>query len=89
MKRLRPSSKPEERIMADIWNPFDTNNPVYKEMAKKSNFNKKQIRNTVLVTAVLVAGYIASKPSRLNAIPYVSFFGAGPQLDNLGLVRRK
>ena len=37
--------------MADIWNPFDTNNPVYKQMAKRSNYNKKQIRNTVLVSA--------------------------------------
>jgi hypothetical protein len=79
----------EERIMADIWNPFDTNNPVYKEMAKRSNYNKKQIRNTVLVSAVLLAGYIASKPSRLNAITPGNFFGSGPQLDNLGLVRRK
>ena len=75
--------------MADIWNPFNENNPVYKQMAKKSDFNKKQIRNTVIVGGILLAGYIASKPSRLNALPYVSFFGSGPQLDNLGLIRRK
>ena len=70
--------------MADIWNPFDTNNPVYKEMAKKSNFNRKQVRNTVLVSGLLLAGWLASKKQKTGA-----FFGSGPQLDNLGLIRRK
>ena len=73
--------------MADIWNPLDENNPIYKRMAKQSRINKKQIRNTVIVGGILLAGYIASKPSRT---PFVGeFFGSGPQLDNLGLIRRK
>lgn len=73
--------------MADIWNPLDDKNPIYKEMAKRSRLQSKQIRNTVIVGGILLAGYFASKPSRTPIIG--DFFGSGPQLDNLGLIRRK
>ena len=45
-------------------------------MAKQSRMNKKQIRNTVIVGGILLAGYYAAKPSRT---PFVGqFFGSRP-----------
>lgn len=73
--------------MADIWNPLDDKNPIYKEVAKNTRLKSKQIRNTVIVCGILLAGYIAAKPSRTPLIG--DFFGSGPQLNNLGLIQRK
>jgi hypothetical protein len=71
--------------MADDWNPFDPNNVVYKKLAKQSGMQRKQVRNTVIVGGILLAGYFASKNK--NRLP-IGFFGTAP-LDGLGLVRRK
>jgi hypothetical protein len=71
--------------MADDWNPFDPNNVVYKKLAKQSGMQRKQVRNTVIVGGILLAGYFASKNK--NRLP-TGFFGTAP-LDGLGLVRRK
>jgi len=73
--------------MADEWNPFDPNNVVYKKLAKQSGMQRKQVRNTVIVGGILIAGYFASKNK--NRLPdYLRFDGVAP-LDGLGLVRRK
>ena len=70
--------------MADAWNPFDPNNPVYKKIQKQTGARRKRIRNTVVVSGLLLVGYLASKyQSTGNA-----FFG-GPNLDQFGMIRRR
>jgi len=49
------------------------------------DLQRKQVRNTVIVGGILLAGYFASKNK--NRLPS-GFFGTAP-LDGLGLVRRK
>ncbi len=68
--------------MADVWNPFDPGNPVYKKLQKETGFQRKRIRNTVVVGGILLAGYLLSKQQ------YDPFFG-GPKTNQFGLVRRK
>ena len=42
--------------MAKVWNPFDPNNPVYKDLAKKTAVNKQTWRwvGTIAVAMVIV-----------------------------------
>lgn len=69
--------------MADAWNPFDPNNPVYVKIQRKTGARRKRIRNTVIVGGLLVAGYLASRSRQTG-----NFFG-GPNLDQFGMIRRK
>ena len=69
--------------MSDIWNPFDTNNPVYVEVAKRTRRTRRQARTIVLSAVVLGLAY------------YSGAKGFGPQLgiqgrpNQFGAVRRK
>jgi hypothetical protein len=69
--------------MADAWNPFDPNNPIYAKVQKQTGGRRKRIRNTVVVGGILLLGYLASKKQSTGA-----FFG-GPNLDQFGMIRRK
>ena len=69
--------------MADAWNPFDPNNPVYKKLQKQTGARRVRIRNTVVVSGLLLVGYFASKKKSTGA-----FFG-GPNLDQFGMIRRR
>ena len=69
--------------MADAWNPFDPNNPVYKKVQKTTGARRKRIRNTVVAIGILGLGYLASKKKNTGA-----FFG-GPNLNQFGMIRRK
>ncbi len=69
--------------MANEWNPFSPNNPVYKKIQKQTGARRIRIRNTVVVGGILALGYLASKQKSTGA-----FFG-GPNLDQFGMIRRK
>tara|TARA_B100000927_G_scaffold289296_1_gene285618 strand:- start:584 stop:793 length:210 start_codon:yes stop_codon:yes gene_type:complete len=69
-------------MMADVWNPFDPKNPVYKRLEKQTRIQSKRIRNTVIVGGILLAGYIASKQGKTHGI-------FGPPVNQFGMVRRK
>jgi hypothetical protein len=47
--------------MAEIWNPFDDGNPVYKTLAKKTAINSNTWKWIGLITVVMVAADIAGK----------------------------
>lgn len=69
--------------MADGWNPFDPNNPMYVKIQRQTGAQRKRIRNTVIVGGLLLAGYLASRKKQTG-----NFFG-GPNLDQFGMIRRK
>ncbi len=72
--------------MADVWNPFDPKNPVYKRLEKQTRIQSKRIRNTVIVGGILLAGYLASKQKE-NIASFKDLFGA--PVNQFGMVRRK
>lgn len=40
--------------MGDIWNPFDTNNPVYVEVAKQTRASRRRVRATMMAGVVIL-----------------------------------
>tara|TARA_B100001250_G_scaffold191605_1_gene164694 strand:+ start:1147 stop:1371 length:225 start_codon:yes stop_codon:yes gene_type:complete len=73
--------------MADAWNPFDPNNPVYRKVQKQTGARRKRIRNTVVAGGILLAGYLIQN-YRKTGNPVAPFFG-GPNLDQFGMIRRR
>ena len=72
--------------MADAWNPFDPNNPVYKKLQKQTGARRKRIRNTVVAGGILMAGYLYSNWRNTgNILPSLG----GPKLDEFGMIQRK
>jgi|TARA_B100001094_G_scaffold251853_1_gene249758 hypothetical protein len=47
--------------MAEIWNPFDAKNPVYKQLAKKTAINNKTWRIVGSVAVVMIIADYAGK----------------------------
>ena len=69
--------------MADVWNPFDTNNPIYVEVAKKTRRTRRQARSIVWTVVVLSAAYYAGSKG------YGPTFGINGRPNQFGVIRRK
>ena len=68
--------------MAEIWNVFDPNNPVYAEVARRSKSSRRMARNRTLFVGFL-AGYLLY--TNRSSLPGI--FG-GP-VNQFGVIRRK
>ena len=69
--------------MSDIWNPFDANNPVYVEVAKRTRRTRRQARTIVLSVVVLGLAYYS------GAKGFGPTFGIQGRPNQFGAVRRK
>lgn len=68
--------------MADVWNPFDSNNPVYVEIARRTKTKRRNVQRAMLTTAaLLIIGAYANKGM------FENMFG-GP-VNQFGVIRRK
>ncbi len=67
--------------MGDLWNPFDSNNPVYAKLAKEMKQSRKRTRNGFLLVAVLGAVVLTTYAS-----PKLSFNG---RVNQFGVITRK
>jgi len=68
--------------MGDIWNPFDTNNPVYVEVAKQTRSTRRRVRAVFLVSGVLGLAYTYRNRNRLPGM-------MGVKVNQFGVIRRK
>ena len=75
--------------MGDYWNPFDPKNPVYKELEKATRLQSRRIRNTVVVTGVLVAGYLISRGAAGKPVITHPRNWLGGPVNQFGMVHRK
>jgi len=69
--------------MADVWNPFDTNNPIYVEVAKKTRRTRRQARSLVWIIVLSGAAYYAGKKD------FSPWFGINGRPNQFGVIRRK
>ena len=69
--------------MSDIWNPFDTNNPVYVEVAKRTRRSRRQARGMVLTAIALGLAYYSGSKG------FGPTFGIHGRPNQFGAVRRK
>ena len=67
--------------MGDLWNPFDSNNPVYAKLAKEMKQSRKRTRNGFLLVAVLGAVVLTTYSSQ-----NLSFNG---RVNQFGVITRK
>lgn len=65
--------------MGDLWNPFDSNNPVYAKLAKEMKQSRKRTRNGFLIVAVILL---------VSAPPLISSVSGGP-VNQFGVISRK
>jgi len=71
--------------MGDAWNPFDPNNPVYVEVAKKTRSTRKRVQKTTLALAGLAVVYYISKKG-----PASGWYGLGSgRVNQFGVIHRK
>ena len=71
--------------MAEIWNPFDDGNPVYKQLAKKTAVNSntwKWIGSIAFV--MIVADYAGKKGFGLSGVPGLGGVNNNPY----GIIRK-
>lgn len=66
--------------MADIWNPFDQNNPVYVQVAKNMKSTRRRVRAGFLIVGGLTAAYMYNKKVS-------NMFGV--KTNQFGVIRRK
>lgn len=68
--------------MAEVWNVFDPDNPVYVQVARKTKSTRRTAQRRTLTVAVL-AGYLLY--TNRSSLP--NLFG-GP-VNQFGVIRRK
>lgn len=68
--------------MAEVWNVFDPDNPVYVQVARKTKSTRRTAQRRTLTVAVL-AGYLLY--TNKSSLP--NLFG-GP-VNQFGVIRRK
>jgi len=67
--------------MADVWNPFDPNNPVYVQVAKNMKSTRRRVRAGFLIVGGLTAAYLYNKKGGSNMF--------GVKTNQFGVIRRK
>jgi hypothetical protein len=72
--------------MGDVWNPFDPNNPVYVEVAKKTRSTRKRVQKTTLALSGLAIVYYISKSGAADG--WFNGLGNG-RVNQFGVIRRK
>ena len=65
-----------------MMSPFDEKSKFYRNLAKQTGFRSKQVRNTVIVTGLLVSGFLLSKVRYSNV-------GGLRGVNQYGITRRK